>query len=144
MDYAEILRRVYEWNGVWDTSDARAYATCEWSKNNTDTWTTWIPHINDYSYDCNDYTDDNLKMLIEHTMLVNSTKNGGMIFIRIFSFICMLIVLLHALLILSYRKKHSIIRAASWKLTFTVIVGSMIELIYPWLGLMYHETIIKH
>ena len=175
MDYVEVLARVYEWNGIWDTSGARAYATCEWLKNNTDTWTKWIPDIEEYSYDCNDYTDDNLQVLVteyysgdtqfasldiqeysefvDRTIAlkifencasgVNSTQDGGIIFTRILSFISIIVMVIYAMLVLSYRKKHSLIRAASWKLTLTMIVGSGIGLAYPWLALAYDEDNMK-
>ena len=174
-DYVSILRRVYEWNGIWDTVPARVNATCEWLKNNTYQWIQWLPNIDEYSYRCDSFTDGNLKELVmaylngdtrfetidikQHPEFIDRTlafkifenciksadsiNDGGVIFSKVFSSMCMIIMFLYGLMIIVFRSKHSIIRAASWKLTFTMIVASCFGMIYPWLALQYNETSMK-
>ena len=45
--YETILFDVWNQVGIYETSQSRAIHTCNWLRNNTDSWTRWIPDVDD-------------------------------------------------------------------------------------------------
>ena len=156
--YKDILNMVWNEVGVYEATQYRAEATCQWLRNNinTTTWISWLPNIDQYKYICESYSDASLETLVNIDFNSNNNSYNEwidkktasrirnecvtsvdyqtilQIIAQILSGLGLILVIFYTICIIVFRTK-TIIVTSSWRIMLIICFGGLVGLCYVYL-----------